>query len=63
MVPIKPKKTKKLWDNDALAFAYEEAAQMLDMAEFSGDDDIGTQRAAYLEAARRIRKMAKKLGE
>ncbi|WP_460199057.1 hypothetical protein ACE15N_21900 (plasmid) [Xanthomonas campestris pv. passiflorae] len=54
------KKPPKLWDNDDLAFAFNSAADFLEMEEWP-EDDCGRQVAAYKEAARRIRRMADRL--
>ena len=54
------KKPPKLWDNDDLAFAFNSAADFLEMEEWP-EDDGGRQVAAYKEAARRIRRMAERL--
>lgn len=49
--------TKRLWNNDDLAFALDSAAEFLELEEWP-EDDGGAQVAAYKEAARRIRRMA-----
>ena len=53
------KKTKSYTTDDIL-FAYEEAANCLEMSEFAGDNPE-PQDAAYKEVARRIRAAAKRI--
>jgi len=53
-------KNKPKFSTDDLAFAFECAAEFLEAEEWP-ENDGGAQVAAYREAAKRIRKTAKKL--
>lgn len=52
-----PKSRKRLWTNDDLAYALNNAAEFLESEEWP-EDDGGQQCAANREAAKRIRRMA-----